>query len=59
MKLVEDVNNSILTSPTNIEEELRKLTKAGIFKPEILWALESAIVIVNAYADGKDEDYEC
>lgn len=58
MKLVDDVNQNLLTSPTNIEEQLRNLLKLRVFKPEVLWALESAIVIVNAYAEGKDEDYE-
>lgn len=58
MKLVDDVNHNLLTSPTNIEEELRNLLRLRVFKPEVLWALESAIVIVNAYAEGKDEDYE-
>ena len=58
MKLVDDVNQNLLTSPTNIEEQLRNLLRLRVFKPEVLWALESAIVIVNAYAEGKDEDYE-
>ena len=58
MKLVEDVNYSLLASPTNIEEEIRKLLKPCVLKPEVVRALESAIVIVNAYADGRDEDYD-
>lgn len=57
MKLVENVDTSLLTSSSNVEEELRRLTKSGILKGEILRALESAIVIVNAYQNGKEEDY--
>ena len=57
MKLIDNVDMSLFESPTNIEEELRKLTRAGIFKAEIVRAIESAIVIVNAYADAREEDY--
>lgn len=56
MKRIDDVDLSLFTNPTEICEVLRRISKSGLFKSEVVKAIESANVIIYAYSQAESED---
>lgn len=56
MKRIDDIDLSLFKKPTEIINDLRTISKSGLFKSDIVKAIESAIVIIYAYSQAESED---
>ena len=56
MKRIDDIDLSLFKKPTEIIKDLQIISKSGLFKSDIVKAIESAIVIIYAYSQAESED---
>ena len=56
MKRIDDIDLSLFKKPTEIIKDLQTISKSGLFKSDIVKAIESATVIIYAYSQAESED---